>query len=248
MDKVTTILVTALKQALTDPVEQRLYRSGKLSGLFAGRGGANGDAAAQALRDGLLEIVRTETKGKTVIDWARLTPRGVDFLHDHESPVQALHDLHEALRLTQEGVPAWFADLHAGLQTLGARLTEEVQKVMHRLDSLSQRVEDSLQRLEEAPRLSDSLAATVPWAAEALGYLDRRKAAQANGPCPLPELFASLIDRHTDLSMTAFHDGLRRLRDAKTLKLLPFTAPPAEMNLPEYALLEGATFLYFATR
>ena len=103
MDKVTTILVAALKQALADPVEQRLYRSGKLSGLFAGRGGANGDAAAQALRDRLLEVVRTETKGKTVIDWVRLTPRGVDFLHDHESPVEALHDLRSYLMIANKG-------------------------------------------------------------------------------------------------------------------------------------------------
>ena len=58
----------------------------------------------------------------------------------------------------------------------------------------------------------------------------------------------ALVQKVINAAYTAFHDGLRRLRDAKTLKLLPFTAAPAEMNLPEYALLEGATFLYFATR
>src|SRR5262245_384539 len=92
-DKVTDALVDALKLALTGPPEQRLYRSGKLDGLFPGRAGTNAEAAALALRDGLLEVVRTETRGKSSFDWVRLTPRGVEFLHERESPVAALHDL-----------------------------------------------------------------------------------------------------------------------------------------------------------
>ena len=71
----------------------RLYKSGKLEGLFPGRAGANGDAAALALRDSLLEVVRTETKGKTTIEWVRLTPQGVEFLHEHQSPIRALNEL-----------------------------------------------------------------------------------------------------------------------------------------------------------
>src|SRR5262249_26176744 len=83
MDKVTPILIEALRQAAAEAGEQRLYKSGKLSGLFPGRAGANAEAAAQALRDGLLEVVRTETKGKTTIEWVRVTPKGVEFLHNH---------------------------------------------------------------------------------------------------------------------------------------------------------------------
>src|SRR3954452_12143973 len=49
-DRVTEVLTAALKQALADhPAEQRLYKSGKLEGLFPGRGGAGGEAAARAL-------------------------------------------------------------------------------------------------------------------------------------------------------------------------------------------------------
>src|SRR5712692_5192092 len=96
-DKVTEALVEALKQALAEPGEQRLFKSGKLAGLFPGRSGANADAAARALRDGLLEIARSETKGKTVIEWVRVTPGGVQFLHDHESPLTVLRELREEL-------------------------------------------------------------------------------------------------------------------------------------------------------
>ncbi len=67
MERTTQILVEALHQALARGDEQRLYKSGKLEGLFPRRTGAAGDAAALALRDGLLEPLRTETKGKTTI-------------------------------------------------------------------------------------------------------------------------------------------------------------------------------------
>ena len=59
MDKVTEALIDALKQCLADPAEQRLFKSGKLDGLFAGRTGANAEAASRALADGLLEVVRS---------------------------------------------------------------------------------------------------------------------------------------------------------------------------------------------
>ena len=85
-DRVMEVLLQALKSAQARPEEQRLYRSGKLAGLFGSRVGPSGEAAARALREGLLEVVRTETKGKTVLDWVRLTPAGVEFIHDNESP------------------------------------------------------------------------------------------------------------------------------------------------------------------
>ena len=53
MDKLTLVLIDALKQAVTQPGEQRLFRSGKFPGVFPGRAGLNAEAAAQALRDGL---------------------------------------------------------------------------------------------------------------------------------------------------------------------------------------------------
>ena len=45
MEQVTAIVVDALRRALAEPVEHRLYKSGKLDGLFPGRAGANGSVA-----------------------------------------------------------------------------------------------------------------------------------------------------------------------------------------------------------
>jgi hypothetical protein len=248
MDKITELLIVALKQAMAGPGEQRLFRMGKLPGLFPSRAGAGAETAARALRDGMLEVVRTETRGKTTVEWVRPTPRGVDFLHQHESPVRAMQELRAVLGINQEGIPAWVAEIRQNLQALAARLTEEAQAIAHRLDALSQRVAEGLKRAEGlAPALPDGTAAAVPWGQEALDYLDRRRAGGIPGQCPLPELFAALREKHTELTVKDFHAGLRRLHDRGVLRLLPFEGT-GELPEPEYALLDGAAVYYYAGR
>ncbi len=248
-DRTTEILLDALKQALAEPAEQRLYRSGKLAGLFPGRTGAGGEAAARALRDGLLEIVRTEAKGKTTVEWVRPTPCGVEFVREHESPIRALQELRVALEATQGSVPAWLADMRRDLEALSTRLTEEAGRWTHRLDALSARVEEALRRQEAGPpAAANGTAAAAPWAVALLTYLDRRRETGVGGPCPLPELFAALRREHPDLSITAFHEGLRRLHDRRAVRLVPFAGPPAELPEPEYALLEWAAVYYAVDR
>jgi hypothetical protein len=248
MERVTAIVVDALRRALAEPVEHRLYKSGKLDGLFPGRAGANGEAATKALRDGVLEITRSETKGKTVIEWVRLTPRGVEFLHEHESPVHALHELRDTLRANRQALPAWLGDMRAGLRALDDRLAADAQKWTQRLEGLGRRVEETLKRMEAVlPLVPDDIAEAVPWGIDALNYLDRRHSGGAPDDCPLPELFAALADRHRGLSVTAFHEGLRRLHQRHLLRLEP-AAGKAELAQPEYALLDGGKLLYYAAR
>jgi hypothetical protein len=255
-DRIEAALLDALRQVLADPVEHRLYRSGKLDGLFPGRTGVGGAAAAQALRDGLLELVRTETKGKTSIEWVRPTPRGVDFLHEHESPLRALQELRNTLRLNQQAVPVWLAEIRSGLQALDDRLAADAGKWLERLDALARRVDETLRRLEQSvPLVPAEVAEDHPWAIDALNYLDRRRLAagiptDANGApagCPLPELFTALLRHHPDLSLHAFHEGLRRLHERRLLSLQPANGL-ADLPQPEYALLEGAVVFYYAIR
>jgi hypothetical protein len=249
MDKVTETLVDALKLALAEPGAQPLFKSGKLAGLFSSRGGVSGEAAQQALREQLLEVVRTESKGKNTIEWVRITPRAMDFLHRQESPIQALRDLQTVLQTNREAVPLWLAEMRSQLQAFGNHLAEEAERWTHRLDALSEQVEAALRRAEAAgPQLANGAAADVPWALDALAYLDRRRNSGAAGDCPLPELFAALRDGYPDLSVNAFHDHLRRLNDRRALRLLPFTGPPSEIPEPEYALLDGANLFYYAVR
>jgi hypothetical protein len=248
MDKVTEILIGALRQALADPSEQRLYKSGKLEGLFPGRSGSSVTAAGQALRDGLLEVVRSESKGKTTIEWVRLTPRGVDFLHEQESPLCALHDLRQALRTNQQAVPVWLDEMRTSLHTIDQRLAADAQKWQQRLAALTLRVEDTLQRLQALmPLLPEEVAQAHPWAIDAINYLDRRQSGGATTDCPLPELFSALIRHHAELSLSGFHEGLRKLRDRRVVRLEP-VASLQDLPQPEFAHLEGGAIFYFVGR
>jgi hypothetical protein len=248
MDKTSEILLAALKQALGGEGEQRLYKSGKLDGLFPGRSGASGDAAARALNDGLLELVRTETKGKTTIEWVRITPKGVNFLNDQESPVQVLRELRQVLAATRDGMPAWVAGLREDVNTLGNRLAEQVQGHLQRLEALSKRVDEALRRADLIePKLPDGLATSVPWGSAVLSYLSRRDSNGGGRECPLPELFAAVRQKHGDLSLTAFHDGLRRLSDRHAVRLSPPADPTQPLPEPEHAVLDGAAVFYYAS-
>jgi hypothetical protein len=246
-DKVTQALLEALRQALEAGGERRLYRSGKLDGLFPSRAGAAGEAARQALRTNLLQVVRTETRGKVEIDWVRLTPAGVDYLHDHESPVAALHDLRQALRANQQAVPLWLEEMHSTLRHLEGRLSEDAGRWRQRLEALERRVEEALRRLEAAaPLLPPDVLEAHPWAVDALEYLDRRRAGGA-ADCPLSELFSAVVRDHPSLSVPAFHEGLRKLHERRALQLRP-ASDPDDTPPAEYALLLGANLCQYAQR
>lgn len=248
-DKEEFALIQALKQALAESGEQRLYRSGKLPGLFPTKTGTNAAAAARAVGEGLLEVVRTDEKGKLTVEWARLTPAGVSFLHAHESPRAVLEELHAALQTTKDGVPVWLDGMRQEMQGLSDRLAVEMDKLLHRLDALSQRVEEALRRADaDVPALEDGVARAVPWAADVIGHLDRRRQSGQAGDCPLPELFAALRQRRPNVTLAEFHDGLRRLDDLRAISLRPFAGKPEELSEPEYALLDGAAMLYYASR
>jgi hypothetical protein len=248
MERVTETLLAALKQALAAGVEQRLYRSGKLDGLFPGRTGSAAEAAALALREELLERTRIEIKGKTEISWVRLTPRGVEWLHQHESPVVALHELRAALRAGSDHAPRWITEMQATLEALAERLTAEAQKQQQRLDALTRRVEVTLRRLEDAaPPLPRDVLEAHPWAIDAVNYLDRRRNGGATSDCPLPELYEAVRKDPGGPGLGAFHEGLRRLYERKAVTLRP-AASLAELPQPEFALFDKGTVLYYATR
>lgn len=248
-DKVTEALVEALRQAAAEAGEQRLFRAGKLSGLFASRAGVSGGAADRALKDGLLEVVRTENRGKATAEWVRITPRGIGFLHEHESPLQALEALQGTLRASRDGLPGWLAEMRQELTDLSARLSESARAWTERLQAMSERLDDAIRRAETAKlNGGNGSAHGVPWALEALSYLDRRADQGRPGECPLPELYAAVRDRHTDLTVGGFHDGLRRLSNRGVVRLLPHNGPAAALAEPEHALLDGPVILYYAAR
>ena len=111
--------------------------------------------------------------------------------------------------------------------------------------ALAGRVEAALRRAEmNAPAVAEPVGRVVPWAVEALEYLDRRSDTGAAGDCPLPELFHAVRVRFPELTLPAFHDGLRRLHDVRAVRLSPL----ADMAEPEYAVVVGGKLMYAAGR
>lgn len=245
MDRGQRTLADALRQGV-DQDEIRLYRAGKLPGLFGARTALNAELADHALRTGLIEVVRTEARGKSPLEWVRVTARGVDFVLRADSPVRALDELRDTLALNRDGIPRWLAELQGQVEELGQRLTAEVASLRERLDGMMVRVQEALRRADKyGPPAPEGVAETLAWAHDALDYLERRPRSGLADRCPLPELFTHLRDRESALTIGDFHSGLRRLHDRGLIRLLSADATdgPAE---PEYALLDGPRVFYFA--
>lgn len=239
-EKRSEFLLDALKSAVAAGGEVRLFRSGKLNGLFPARTGSAGEAATSAIRDGMLSLVRTESKGKQVVEWVQVTPAGVTYLHDHDSPKAVLRELKQTLDVARGGLPEWMDAARQEVVLLSERFERRAAEILARLDSLANRVEESLRRAEAAgPIVPQALAEVVPWSLAALAYLDSRKAAGATEPCSFPELYRAVRAE----SLAAFHDGLRRLYEAGAVRL-----EPAELSEPEFAAVIGGRLVAAVAR
>ncbi|MCS6864544.1 MAG: hypothetical protein RMJ56_15965 [Gemmataceae bacterium] len=241
-------LLEALKTALASPGEHRLFRMGKIPGLFPARTGAAGEAALEALRDGLLETTRTEVKGKLITEWVQATPKAVRYVHEHDSLRSLLRELKELLQVTQTGVPQWMTEAKQELAAIAASFEVRATALLTRLEELAQRCDAAIRRAEmnQAPlSVAEPLQRVVPWAAHALDYLDRRRELGLSGSsCPLPELFQALRATVPELTLPAFHQGLKRLHDARLVQLEPAEA----IAQPEYAVVCDGRLMYSVHR
>jgi hypothetical protein len=151
------------------------------------------------------------------------------------------------LDATRSGIPAWMDVACAELNALAAKFEERAAAVLQRLDDLADRVEAALRRAEaKVPAVAEPVGRVVPWAVDALEYLDRRTGAGSSAACPLPELFHAVRVRFPDLTLPAFQDGLKRLHDVRAVRLSP--AADGSLTEPEYAVVVGGQLMYAAGR
>jgi DNA-binding PadR family transcriptional regulator len=247
-DQRRDMILEALRWAVAVPGEHRLYRTGKLPGLFALRTGLPAEAAVAALAEGYLETTRTEERGRWFVEWVRITPKGVEVVHEHDSPQAVLRQLQAILGRTREGVPLWMEDTRTTILSVVDRFERQAGEMLARLDVLTERVEAAILRADlvttERPEPANKL---WPWAEAALRYLDRRSQAGASGACPLGELFHAI--RTEELTVPDFHAGLMRMHQARALRLSAVSGLPYTVATdPEYTLMAENEIYAFVKR
>lgn len=239
------LLLDGLKAAIATPGEHRLFRFGRLAGLFPSRAGLSAEAAGLALRLGLIESTRSEIRGKLVVEWVQATTRAVGYVHEHDSPKSVLRELKVVLQATRDGVPVWMKEAKAEIADISYRFDRRANALLKRLDEVAERIDSVLRRAEaKAPSVAEPVGRMIPWAVDALEYLDHRAEGGATGPCPLPELFHAIRLKQPDLPLPAFHDGVRRLHDLRAIRL----AESDMMAEPEHAVLADGKLMYAAIR
>ncbi|HEY3788064.1 MAG TPA: hypothetical protein VGL71_04375, partial [Urbifossiella sp.] len=218
---------------------------GRLAGLFPSRTGLSAEAAGLALRMGLLESIRIETRGKLAVEWVQATAKAVAYVHEHDSPKSVLRELKDVLQATRDGVPQWMKEARAEIADISYRFDARASAILKRLDELAERVDSALRRAEtKAPGVAEPVGRVVPWAVDALEYLDQRATGGSTGNCPLPELFHAVRVKYPELGLPAFQDGVKRLHDVRAVRL----APSASMMEPEYAVVAEGKLMYAAAR
>jgi hypothetical protein len=233
MDKQRDQIVAALKEAANAPEPVPLYKVGKHAGLFAAKGAAA--VAEQALRDGLLEVVPVppERRGKSDVELVQITPRGREYLVQHESPKVLLEEVLSALRSGQAGLPKWCAEWQAQILAMQHRFTKFVDQQTQALDELRQKAEAALARLHQPP--ADTTLA--PWQLDALTW-GRQMKCQGSAELTFADLYRHLRATHPELTVTLFHSGLLELADRRLIELRPPQVPLDEVIEPELALLQ----------
>ena len=130
-DKLTQLIVEALTRAAADPAGSPLYAGKAEPGLFPATAVAK-PAAKKAADDGLLRLVRTESKGKGSRELYAATEAGVQFLLTQSNPKQVLEDFVRVLEERETQVSdllttvRGMADSLAGMRAVAGMVLPQV--------------------------------------------------------------------------------------------------------------------------
>jgi hypothetical protein len=236
-DNSQSLILEALQRVVVESHGLPLY-SGKTGGLFAAT--ATGRLAAQACKDdGLIEVLRTETRGKAAQEICGITAKGRALLLGQTNPRSVLERLVETLEARDrqlcdiaDAVARARHDL-AFLRTATLQILDQVQ--------LRQHIPGAGSWETNGKHDSSDLPASVK------SELQRWHDAGMLGDCPLPELFRRLRPAFPDVTIGQFHDQLRLLHQGLLIYLHPWTGPLYELPEPAFALLAGHEIAYYAS-
>lgn len=231
-DRSTPLLLEGLSRAVAEPAGLPLVASRATPGLFTNTS-ASKQAAQRGKDEGLLRVVRTETRGKSTQEVCAITEKGLAYLLHQVSPRQVLEDFVRALQSRQA-------------QT--GELLDVAHRMREELDALRTMAEKVLQQVQQPTangHASDH--GPEPWPMRVLEFLTHWQTSGTAEDCALPALFAQAQAAAPRLTIGQFHDGLRRLHDQEQIYLHPWTGPLYEIPEPSYALLVGHEVAYYAS-
>lgn len=271
-DKLTHQIADALGLAAAEPGGLPLFAAKGEPGLFPSAGKL---AAQKALADGLLRVIRTESKGKASRELHGLTDKGWDFLLAAVNPKQVLEDFVRAIEARQGevgellGTARRMADSLHGLKEAVARVLPSVTHSRQGFTPLavdggpvgarcgtegatvnSQGCKPLAQERNGTPHMNGTALLDAPPATDLADAVLARLAdwsGSAGEDCPLPELFRSLSTREPQPTLGEFHDCLRNLHAGGAIYLHPWTGPLYALPEPACALLVGHGIAYYAS-
>lgn len=267
-DKLTQHITDALSKAAAEPAGLPLFAAKGEPGLFPT---AAKLAAQKAASDGLVQVVRTETKGKTSRELFGITERGWEQLLAAVNPKQVLEDFVRVLESRQSevgellGTAKRMADSLHGLKDAVSRVLPQIataRMLSNEADSTERSAGPSVSlptadfgsrlNVNGTPHMNGTalLEAPVETGVELAEVVLSRLAdwsGAAGEDCPLPELFLSLGTREPQPSIGEFHDVLRKLHADGAIYLHPWTGPLYALPEPALALLVGHGVAYYAS-
>jgi hypothetical protein len=245
-DKSTRMILEALSRAATEPEGFPLLAGKNEPGLFAPTSAAK-ILADRCRDDGLLEIVRTETRGKLTRDICRLTEKGMQYLIRESSPRQILEDFvrilesreNEILSLTET-----LRKMHAGLQGMQSAISGILPKLT--ADSPDPHRNGTPMNTTHAAPPTRKTTPDALFAELRSRLAEWHAGAGASQDCPLPTLYRQLSPAG-EITIGQFHDCLRRLHADHQIWLHPWTGPLYALPEPALALLVGHEIAYYVS-
>ena len=237
-DKHSPLILEALARAAIEPRGMSPYTSKSEPGLFPNT--AIGKAAAKrCLEENMFRIHPATTKGKARELFA-ITDRGLRYLTEHGSPKNVLEDLLRTLEQRREQVDDLLATALRMAESIDA-LKSTVSAILPQVTMT--RVPMPVNRLTESfepvPKANDLAAAIQTHLADWVS--------EASRDCPLPDLYRAISCGHANCTIGQFHEALRKLHDAGTIYLHPWTGPLYAVPEPTFGLLVGHNVAYYAS-
>ena len=233
-DMSQALILDALTRAAAAP--EGLPLLGGKTALLA-TSGAGKQAAHHIKAEGLIRVVRTQTRGKTTQEICVLSERGVECLLEHVSPRRALEAFVSALSARAEKLNLLLDSARAS------------QDYLHSLKASAEKVLQQMQRPQQEAYspVANNGNHQADGSAVLLAYLTRREQEGTLDDCPLPELYRHARTDNPALTLGQFHDLLRRLYEQRAIHLHPWTGPLYELPEPACALLVGHEIAYYAS-